>query len=153
MQTLVLLLSASLIFCNVSPSKREANPGIYAPLQSDQCHGKTYQKCFTVPKHEEYDDCVDIIDTNYVDECDHVTNIHCDEEYSHVLVHVYDSHIMTHDTYVPQCHHTKSSEECHRIPKEEVHTECKKVVKTIYIEQCEDDSLLRGCITVTPPYK
>ena len=136
MKSLCILLFTSIVAGSVSPSKREADPGIYAALQSDQCHGKTYQKCFTIPKHEEFDDCVDIVDTIYIDECEHVIHTHCEEEFTHV--HVFDSHIITQDSHVPKCD-DKEYKECHRVKKEIIRTECKAVLKTIYVKQCEDD--------------
>ena len=136
----------------VSSSVFPANHGLYAPLESDQCHGKTYQQCTLVPRHEEFDDCVDIIDTIYVDECEHFVDTDCEEEYSHVHIHVDYSYILTQATYRPKCA-DKRYKECHRVPREDLHTECKTVVKAIYVEHCQDDSILRGCITVSAPYK
>ena len=125
---------------------------LHAPSVSEECHGKAYRICHKVPKHVEFDDCVDIIDTTYIDECILVPEIHCVEAHTHSHVHVFGSHIQTQDIFEPQCHKKPSREKCTRVPVEKVRTECKKVIETIFIEKCEDDSLLRGCIDVSVPY-
>ena len=99
---------------------RSTGSDSYSP--GAQCHDKKYLKCLKIPKHEEYDKCEDIIDTTYIEECEEVLETHCEREFAHVLVHVYDSHSFTLDSAVPKCH-DKLSEVCHKIPKIDKHTQ------------------------------
>ena len=125
--------------------------GLHAPTVSEQCHGKPYIACSVVPEHKEYDDCLDIIDTHYVEECEHVEHSDCVEESSHVHIHISDHHTLAHINTRPRCQ-ARHVKKCLKVPKEKLITECKRVKATAYVEKCEDQSLLRGCITVSTPY-
>merc|ERR1711942_61398 len=157
MQALVLLLSTALVYGAVSPAKREADPahgygGHEAYSSGPHCEDKKEHKCHKVPKHQEHDECEDIVHT------------HCEEE--HTKVH-HSSHVVGHDSHVehygsyghggyhkreaeaahdgyshgyshgPKCH-DKKEQQCHKVPKHQKHKECKKIVDTTYIEECEE---------------
>ena len=133
MISLVFVFSTCFVYSSSSPSKREADPGLTSYGPGAQCHNKKYIKCLKIPKHDEYDKCEDIIDTTYIEECEHVIETHCEKE----IAHVYDSHAFTLDSHVPKCH-DKESKVCHKIPKKDIFTECRKVVEFGHDEKCEE---------------
>ena len=110
-----------------------------------QCYDKKYLTCVKIPKHEEYDACVDITDIIYVEECKplveticHPTTIHHE---SHVHVHISSSHEYKVEEIVetPKCFE-KVTEVCHKVPQEEKHTECKKITEFGHNEKCHERS-------------
>ena len=124
--------------------------GLHAPAVSEECGEQPYLACSVVPEYHDYEDCVDTIDTHYVEECEDIEHRDCVEGYSH-HIHISNYHTLEHTTTLPKCHGSKFRS-CGKVPLKEVHTECKKGVATVYVEKCEDDSLLRGCIRVSLPY-
>ena len=66
--------------------------------------------------------------------------------------YVFHSHFLDQEVLSPHCQ-LQISVKCKKVPVEEVHTECRKVVKIVEEEICEDDSLLRNCIETSLNYK
>ena len=168
MQVLVLLLSSALVYGAVSPVKRdaEAEPSHVGYHSGPHCHDKKDHQCHKTPKQQHHEEChveYDIVvDVTYIEECEYVVITHCEEE--HQQVH-HNSHIVGHDSQVVDHyqsghyghggyhkrsadpghqHHCEDKKEmqCHKHPKENSRKipkqECKKIVDTIYIEQCEE---------------
>merc|ERR1719312_149898 len=106
-----------------------------------------------------------IVDVTYIEECEYVVITHCNEEHEQVY---HNSHIVKGESEVVDAHHEsyagdyhkrsanpgdhgyssgpycedKKEQQCHKHPKENTRKipkqTCKKIVDTIYIEECEE---------------
>merc|ERR1712029_992698 len=169
MQSLVLLLSATL----ATVAYGAANPGGHhfghAYHDGPHCHDKKDHQCHKKPKQQEHEECyVDydiIVDVTYIEECEYVVITHCNEEHEQVY---HNSHIVKGESEVVDAHHEdyagdyhkrsanpgdhghssgpycedKKEKQCHKHPKENTRKipkqTCKKIVDTIYVEECEE---------------
>merc|ERR1739845_167371 len=138
MQFLVLLLSATL----ATVAYGAANPGGHhfghAYHDGPHCHDKKDHQCHKKPKQQEHEECyVDydiIVDVTYIEECEYVVITHCNEEHEQVY-HKRSANPGDHGySSGPYCE-DKKEKQCHKHPKEKT---CKKIVDTIYIEECEE---------------
>ena len=91
-----------------------------------------------IPKEEEHEECDLILDITYVEECDHATTTHCEEEFTQVHNTSDYSPVVHHDSHHGTKCHDKKDKECHKIPKEDIHEECKTIVNTVIVEECEE---------------
>jgi hypothetical protein len=131
--------------------------------KDQQCH-----KIPKEQEHEEcYVDYEIIVDVTYIEECQYVTKTYCHEEqesrYHHSRIVGHDSRVVDEyhaDHYGQNDYHKRSADageygyysgpkcedkkeqECHKHPHENSRkipkTTCKKIVDTIYIEECEE---------------
>merc|ERR1711982_251355 len=158
-----LLLSASAVFGAGSHGSHGYSSGPHCHDKKDhQCHKipkqSEHDEC-----HVEYDVVVDV---TYIEECEYVVTTHCQEEHqqvhhsSHVVGHdsqVVGVHHSGHSyggyhkrdadagdhgySSGPYCE-DKKDKQCHKHPKENTRKipkqTCKKIVDTIYIEECEE---------------
>merc|ERR1739845_307829 len=143
MQFLVLLLSATL----ATVAYGAANPGGHhfghAYHDGPHCHDKKDHQCHKKPKQQEHEECyVDydiIVDVTYIEECEYVVITHCNEEHEQVY---HNSHIVKGESEVVDAHHEDYAGDYHKRPKENTRKipkqTCKKIVDTIYIEECEE---------------
>merc|ERR1712066_1025575 len=163
MKLLVVLLSATLVYGAANPGYGHAyhNGPHCHDKKEHQCHKKPKQQ-----EHEEcYVDYDIIVDVTYVEECEYVVITHCEEEHEQVY---HNSHIIEGQSEVVDAHHEsyegdyhkrsanpgdhghssgpycedKKEKQCHKHPKENTRKipkqTCKKIVDTIYIEECEE---------------
>eukprot|EP00091_Calanus_sinicus_P005972 TRINITY_DN1652_c0_g1_i6.p1 TRINITY_DN1652_c0_g1~~TRINITY_DN1652_c0_g1_i6.p1 ORF type:complete len:225 (+),score=43.34 TRINITY_DN1652_c0_g1_i6:120-794(+) len=159
MKFLVVLLSVALVYCSADPSRGSYGSGSH-------CHDKKEQHCNKVPKQEEHEECeIDWeieVEVTYVETCEFVVITHCEEDHEQVY---HNSHIIKGDSQVVDVSHKdyhgdyhkrsadpghstghkckdKKQKECHKHPDANIlripKTNCKKVVDTIYYEECED---------------
>merc|ERR1719230_1329622 len=152
MKFLVALLSVTLVSGAANPGHGDHGHIEYQQHDGPHCHDKKDQQCHKIPKEQEHEECyVDyeiVVDVTYIEECQYVTRTYCHEEqetnYHHSRIVGHDSKVVGeyhedhygHDDYhkrsaQPGGHHHKNSR---KIPK----TTCKKIVDTIYIEECEE---------------
>merc|ERR1739838_740430 len=164
MQFLVVLLSATLVYGAANPGYGHAyhNGPHCHDKKEHQCHKKPKHQ-----EHEEcYVDYDIIVDVTYIEECEYVVITHCEEEHeqvyhnSHIVggdSQVVDAHQehYGHGGYHkraadageqgyssgPHCE-DKKEQQCHKHPHENTRKipkqTCKKIVDTIYIEECEE---------------
>ena len=103
-------------------------------LGGPHCYNELETKCIKVPKDIEETECDLILDITYVEECDHKVITRCEEESTKIVKDKKDTHDSDHNT---KCYNTKEKD-CIRIPKEDVHEECKNFVRTVYEEECHE---------------
>merc|ERR1712055_1079498 len=168
MKLLVVLLSTTLVYGAAKPGHEghieyQHHEGPHCHDNKDQqCH-----KIPKEEEHEEcHVDYEIVVDVTYIEECQYVTRTYCHEEqetsYHHSRIVGHDSKVVGeyhedhygHDDYHkrsaqpgghhytgPQCQ-DKQEQECHKHPHENSRkipkTTCKKIVDTIYIEECEE---------------
>merc|ERR1712121_496385 len=154
-------LCAALLFAGAAVSTPV--PG-YGGHNNLQCFSKPYKQCHKKPIqnqrqecHEEYDI---IVDTTYIEECEEIVTTHCEEQ--HTQVH-HSSQVVGHDSQKihggyssgygkreaghqgyssgPHCKN-HVDHKCHKVPQQHERKvprkECKTIVDTTYIEECED---------------
>merc|ERR1712215_91963 len=158
MQSLVHILSISLVYGAITPVKREADaePG-NSYSTGPQCHDRKDRQCHKTPKQSSHDVCHEeydvVVDTTYIESCKDIITTHCEEtsqkvhHSSHVVGH--DSKVVSHGHvgyghgkreaeaepgYVhstgPKCH-DKKDRQCARTPKQHSRKIPRKVCKTI----------------------
>ena len=141
--------------------------GGYSHSSGPKCHNNVEKKCHKRPEqkhrqecHEEYDI---IVDTTYIEECEEIVTTHCEEQ--HTQVH-HSSQVVGHDSQKihggyssgygkrdaeaghqgyssgPHCKN-HVDHKCHKVPKQNERKvprkECKTIVDTTYIEECEEE--------------
>eukprot|EP00091_Calanus_sinicus_P019104 TRINITY_DN4641_c0_g1_i1.p1 TRINITY_DN4641_c0_g1~~TRINITY_DN4641_c0_g1_i1.p1 ORF type:complete len:230 (+),score=54.26 TRINITY_DN4641_c0_g1_i1:101-691(+) len=156
MKLLYSLSSAWLVFnlVNSAPSEDKVAKTSYS--SGPQCMDKTERKCKKIPKTEQREECheeqSEVLDTEYVEECEDVITTRC-EEFSQ---QVHDSYHIGYSGYgqvllqnrpgqiystVPKCEEI-ISKQCKKVPKEKSqtipHKVCNTVVDTTIIEECQD---------------
>ena len=156
-------LCAALLFAGAAISTPVPGHGHHNNLQ---CFSKPYKQCHQKPIqnqrqecHEEYDV---IVDTTYIEECEEIVTTHCEEQ--HTQVH-HSSQVVGHDSHkihggYSHGYHKRDAEaghqgyssgphcknhvdhKCHKVPQQHERKvprkECKTIVDTTYIEECED---------------
>merc|ERR1712025_598295 len=141
-------LCAALLFAGAAISTPVPGHGHHNNLQ---CFSKPYKQCHQKPIqnqrqecHEEYDV---IVDTTYIEECEEIVTTHCEEQ--HTQVH-HSPQVVGHDShkihggysYGPHCKN-HVDHKCHKVPQQHERKvprkECKTIVDTTYIEECEEE--------------
>ena len=165
MKVVFVLLSATLAYAAANPGYGHAyhNGPHCHDKKEHQCHKKPKHQ-----EHEEcYVDYDIIVDVTYIEECEYVVITHCEEEHEQVYHNSHIAHGQSHvvdvhhdDHYDHGSYHKRSAKagengyssghnckdkkikECSKQPDVETRkiprSICKKVVDTIYIEECEE---------------
>merc|ERR1719230_730642 len=134
MKFLVALLSATLVYGAAHPGHEDHGHIEYQQHDGPHCHDKKDQQCHKIPKEQEHEEC-------YVDYEIVVDEYHADH-YGHDGHHKRSADAGEYGYYSgPKCE-DKKEQECHKHPHENSRkipkTTCKKIVDTIYIEECEE---------------
>jgi len=175
MKFLFVFLSATLVYGAAFPGYGHEGHIENQHHEGPHCHDKKEQRCHKIPKHDEHEECyVDyeiILDVTYIEKCEYVKVIYCEEDNQSVhhrsqivgqeskVVDEYERHGYGYDSYhkrsaEPSDHgshggyssghkcHEKKEHQCHKDPivndKTIPKNICKKIVDTIYIEECEE---------------
>ena len=156
MQLLYTLASAFLMCCLVKSAPSDDKVAKTSYSSGPQCTDQTERKCKKIPKTEQRQECHEeqgeVLDTDYVEECEDIITTHC-EEFSQ---QVHDSYHIGYSGYgqvlletrpgqvystVPKCE-DKINKQCRKVPKKKSqiipHKVCNTIVDTTIVEECED---------------
>merc|ERR1711931_547771 len=149
MKFLVALLSATLVYGAANPGHEDHGHIEYQQHDGPHCHDKKDQQCHKIPKEQEHEECyVDyeiVVDVTYIEECQYVTKTYCHEEqesrYHHSRIVGHDSRVVDEyhaDHYGHDDYHKRSADAGEYGYYSGPKCEDKKIVDTIYIEECEE---------------
>ena len=144
----------------------ESHHGGYAHSSGPKCHHNVEKKCHKRPEQKHHQECHEeydiIVDTTYIENCEEIVRTHCEEQ--HTQVH-HSSQVVGHDSHkihggYSHGYHKRDAEaghqgyssgphcknhvdhKCHKVPQQHERKvprkECKTIVDTTYIEECED---------------
>merc|ERR1712025_1058732 len=155
-------ICAALVFAGLAISAPSPNPEDAPEAKADpgyESHHGGYAHSSGPKCHQEYDI---IVDTTYIENCEEIVRTHCEEQ--HTQVH-HSSQVVGHDSHkihggYSHGYHKRDAEaghqgyssgphckdhvehKCHKVPQQHERKvprkECKTIVDTTYIEECED---------------
>ena len=145
----------------------ESHHGGYAHSSGPKCHHNVEKKCHKRPEQKHHQECHEeydiIVDTTYIENCEEIVQTHCEEQ--HTQVH-HSSQVVGHDSHkihggYSHGYHKRDAEaghqgyssgphcknhvdhKCHKVPQQHERKvprkECKTIVDTTYIEECEEE--------------
>merc|ERR1712106_441775 len=156
MQLLFTLVVFSLMCSSAKTAPSDEKEARTSYSSGPQCTDEKQRKCKKIPQSEEREECheelEEVLDTQYVEECQDIATTHC-EEFSQTVHGSYHLGYSGHGQVLletepgqifssaPKCEE-KLQKQCTKVPKQEPHTAPRKVCNTVVyesiLEECED---------------